>query len=173
MIKTTIEGYIQVPITDNLRALAKEMAEKIPENINNSIMKGQHRIIGTLGEAAVVEYFKYRLKDVSWDGDFQYDVKVNETRCEVKSKKCSSPPKDHYECSVSCYNLHQECDCYIFTRVSDKFVWILGYLSPEEFKSKSTFHRKGETDTNIVRGKPFVFKSDCYNIAIGDLKRVP
>jgi hypothetical protein len=133
--------------------------------IKNSFTNGQGNLIGYLGEVIVYDYLGVKYDSTKHSKDF--DLIVSGKKLEIKTKKCSSPPKDSYLCSVASTSMHQDCDYYIFTRVDVNLTkaWILGYISKKDFLSSGFFGKKGEAD-----GKNgFAFKVDCHNIKISDL----
>lgn len=156
-------------ITRDLADIAHQKACEIPADIKNSITGGKRRFIGCLGEAATASYLKLAGHVVEYSSSYDYDLIVNGKRLEVKTKRCKSKPLPSYECSVNKFNHTQACDYYVFTRVTNEAVYLLGYISPAELKQKARLMKAGDTDTNICDGKPFQFQADCYNIAISDL----
>lgn len=167
-------GYkiVSLDISDTMLARAKKMARELPV-LNNSITSGGGSLAGFIGEVAIAEYFRLRKWSVSHDNTYDYDLIVAGKKIDVKTKRCTSPPKTSYECSLANFNTTQKCDIYMFTRVDEKAgkVYLLGWISKKDFKDKSIFHKKGETDSNIVGGKPFKFHADCWNIRIDLLKQ--
>ena len=67
---------------------------------------------------------------------YDYDIIKDDITYDVKTKRCTSKPKDYYECSVAALNTKQECDIYVFTRILPKKWsdnnysegWLLGYM---------------------------------------------
>jgi len=132
--------------------------------LKNSFTKGAGNVVGILGEKIVKDYF-----NLDNEHDFDHDLTGNGKKIEVKTKKCTSKPKNHYRCSVSKWSKHQICDYYIFVRVLEDYSkgWILGYISQKEFYKQATFYRKGEGDKTSPFG--WTFKEDCYNLPISKL----
>lgn len=161
---------IEIKIDRDLSLEASLRSEKIPINIRNSITEGKNRFIGCLGEVAVKKHLQSMGSDVSYIGDYEFDLLSNGKRLEVKTKACSSKPLDHYECSVANFNSDQDCDYYVFTRCKNESIYLCGYISPDEFKERAVFMKKGDEDTNIVRGKKFKIRADCYNLPISSLR---
>jgi len=169
-------GIVTVPITASMIAEAQATFEKMPV-LNNSITGGQGTFAGCLGEIAVRDYLNV-LEPASCArivGDYEYDIQtLDGTTLEVKTKRCNSVPSMDYECSVANFNQRQKCDYYVFTRVSSQFVFLLGYLTKEQFFEKSTQMRAGQTGENVLEGgQQFTFHADCRNVFIRDLTHFP
>lgn len=130
----------------------------------SSRSKGQGNIIGLLAEAMVLQYCGGILID-----DYGADILIDGLRIDVKTKSCSTPPKAHYLCSVMQYQLHHECDGYIFARanLTTKEVWLLGFITKDRFLAESIPFTKGDLDGD------FAVKEDCRSIAIFDLDEIP
>ena len=103
---------IEVEITEEMkkRAWAKSREMGV---IKNSIMKGDGNIAGFLGE---------EIANVVIDGTinntYDYDLVSQEgIKYDVKTKRCTSPPKPYYDCSVANFNTKQKCDRYVFVRI--------------------------------------------------------
>lgn len=90
---------------------------------------------------------------------------------DIKTKRCSSAPKDNYTCTVASYQIAKaDCEFYAFFRVHNNLdeAWFLGIISREEFLQKATFLKKGAPDGDTG----FVAKADCYNILVSDLREI-
>lgn len=138
------------------------------DELNGSITKGSSNKYGALGEIIVIDFLNtvFICRHV---GNYNYDILASGLTIEVKTKRTTVKPQDHYYCSISAFNTKQECNYYIFCRVREDFseAYILGYLSKKEFFNKAVYKRKGDLDTD-----GFVFKDDCYNVPIGELKDI-
>lgn len=131
--------------------------------LQGSITRGAGSPAGALGEIIVRDLLGYRQINTA-----HYDLYTDQgTRIDVKTKRCTSAPKQYYECSIAAHGTKQDCDEYIFVRVLNNLqrAWILGRISKEEYFSKAVRHKKGDKDES----NNFTFKSDCYNLAIEDL----
>jgi len=152
--------------------ITKDMLEKAEKlysfgKLNNSITEGKSNIYGAIGEIAVMEYLN--IDQNNCVSTYDYDILLNGAKLEVKTKKTTVIPQDHYLCSIADYNTKQVCDYYLFVRVKkDKSVaFLLGYMEKDTFFQESFFKKKGELDINN-----FTFKADCHNIKIQDLKDI-
>ena len=95
---------------------------------------------------------------------------LNGYKCDVKTKRCTSKPKEYYECSVAKYNTRQDCDYYVFVRVLEKGGiyskgWILGCYPQKEYTKDSRALKKGQKDGD----NGFIVRADCYNMSISKL----
>jgi len=154
--------------------ITKEMIDKATEKalemgiIRNSITKGQGNISGFLGEEIVNSFLKGSLENT-----YNYDIIKDNVKIDVKTKRCTSKPKEYYDCSIARTSLHQKCDKYVFVRIlwnksnPDEWThsWILGELTKEDYFQKARELTKGQVDPS----NNFVVKADCYNVAIKDL----
>lgn len=165
--------FLKRVIDDSLLEEANHLSKNIPL-LNNSITHGQGTLAGCIGEIAVRDYIISLGISAEIVGNYDYDILTsNNKKIEVKTKRCASIPKPHYECSVANFNDNQGCDFYFFTRVSNEFVYLLGYISKSDFVLKSTQKKSGDVDSNILpNGKNFQFHADCRNLFIYDLNKL-
>ena len=131
--------------------------------LKNSIRKGEGSLVAYIGEEVVKNVLKGEIKDT-----YDYDIIYKNTKVDVKTKERTVAPKPYYECSVADFNTKQHCDEYAFVSVLNTMeaAWYLGKISKVDFYKTATFHEKGEIDPD----NNFVFKADCYNISISELK---
>jgi hypothetical protein len=156
---------IEFKITDEM--VRKAWAKSIDMGkLKNSITEGDGNIAGFIGEQVanlVIGGTIVNTKD--------YDlVGPDGTTYDVKTKRCTSEPMTHYECSVAAYNTVQKCDKYIFIRVEfvdNKYTraWYLGSIDKNLYFNKARKLYKGQKDGSNW----FTVKSDCYNLKIEDL----
>jgi hypothetical protein len=76
--------------------------------LNSSITEGKSNIYGAIGEVVVERYLKSINRDVDFTSTFDYDMIVSGKKIDVKSKRTTVTPKDHYLCSVSNFNTTQK-----------------------------------------------------------------
>lgn len=140
---------------------AKRKAKKLGI-LNNSITEGEGNICGFIGELMVADLVKGEIKNT-----YDYDILKKNIAIDVKTKRCTSEPKDFYECSVAAFNTNQKCHFYVFCRILEnlKKGWICGIIRKDDYYKQSTFHKKGEYDPS----NDWYFKADCYNLKIKDL----
>jgi len=166
--RQTIFRVIMIQITPQKNQIAAALlkAEKLG-SLNNSICNGEGNVYGFLGEIIVSEYIGGQIKNT-----YDFDIIKNNLKIEVKTKRCTSKPQDHYNCSVAAYNIKQKCDVYVFVRILEDFskAWILGAINKEDFYKYSVFN-KGNTIDNKSSLK-WKFKADCYNLPINKLKNI-
>jgi len=87
---------IEIKITEEMkkRAWAKSREMGV---IRNSIMKGDGNIAGFLGEEVANIVI-----DGTINNTYDYDVvSKSGIKYDVKTKRCTSPPKPYYDCSVA------------------------------------------------------------------------
>lgn len=158
---------IEVEITQDMKQRAWRKAREMGE-INNSITKGEGNIAGFLGEQVANEIIKGDITNT-----YSYDIVKDGIRYDVKTKRCTSKPKDYYECSIASLQKKQDCDIYVFVRLENingrwKRAWVLGQYYKHEYFEDAKFLKKGQIDGD----NNFRVKADCYNIAISDLKKI-
>jgi hypothetical protein len=131
----------------------------------NSIMKGQGRMTGLLGEIAVNAYLprsRY-VGDTVWTHDLVFKKKT----IEVKSKICSGIPRPEYNAFVNGKkDMKPENDVFFFARVRRDFmqVYLVGWIPTKKFLKKAAFFTGGETSSN-----GFHYKAPGYDILIKEL----
>jgi penicillin-binding protein-related factor A (putative recombinase) len=134
--------------------------------LNGSITNGKSNIYGAIGELVIIKFFKERGYNVNTTSTYDYDLIIDGYKIDVKTKKTSVIPENHYLCSISSFNITQKCDFYFFVRVNENFkeAYLLGYKSKKDFFKEAEFHKKGDLDIN-----GWIFKDDCYNLKISQL----
>jgi hypothetical protein len=131
-------------------------------------------LVGLLGEELpLARYPSFRrapLRDI-----FDYDLvdALRGNTLDVKTKSCTSAPKQHYWCSVCAANIDQCCTHYFFVRVLENLscAWLLGALPKDEFFKRAVFFRQGELDPTSDLG--WRFSWDCFNVPISELWSPP
>ena len=158
---------IEVKITEDMkqRALAKSREMGV---IKNSIMKGDGNIAGFLGEE-VANVVIGGIINNTYDYDL---VSEDGIKYDVKTKRCTSPPKPYYDCSVANFNTKQKCDRYVFVRIENKNkrwgrAWVLGWLTHDDYFKKARKLTKGQKDPS----NGFIVRADCHNVAISELNK--
>lgn len=134
--------------------------------LQGSITRGAGSIAGALGEILVRDLLGYRQANTP-----HYDLYTDQgTRIDVKTKRCTSAPRDYYACTVAAHGINQDCDEYIFVRVLNNLqrAWILGRISKEEFYGKAVRKNKGDVEPS----NNFVQKADCYDLPISELWKI-
>lgn len=142
---------------------AREMGE-----LHNSITKGAGNIAGFLGEEIANSLIGGEINNT-----FDYDIIKDGVKIDVKTKRCTSEPKPHYDCSIAAYSKKQGCDQYVFVRIENKGgrwgrAWVLGCMNKKEFFKRARFMKKGEIDSS----NGFKVQADCYNLAIEELNDI-
>jgi len=157
---------IEVEITQKMKEQAWRKAREMGE-LKNSITAGDGNICGFVGE-----FCAQALMGGIIENTRDYDLVIDGLKYDVKTKRCTSEPQPHYDCSVAAYNTVQKCDRYVFVRIEqDKKTkrwgraWVLGWYDKEEYYEYARFLQKGQKDGDNW----FTVKADCFNIAIEDL----
>jgi hypothetical protein len=158
---------IEVKITEDMkkRAWAKSREMGV---IKNSIMKGDGNIAGFLGEEVANVVIGGTINNT-----YDYDLVAEDgTKYDVKTKRCTSPPKPYYDCSVANFNTKQKCDRYVFVRIENKNrrwgrAWVLGWLTHDDYFKKARKLTKGQKDPS----NGFIVRADCHNVAISELNK--
>ena len=156
---------IEVKVTDYMRVKARSMAKDLGK-LKNSITKGEGNVAGFIGELIALKYLG-GVKANTYD----FDIVSGGKTYDVKTKRCTSPPKPHYDCSVAAFNTKQRCDIYLFVRVQfegDRPVkaWVLGQKDKAEYFKQARKLKKGDVDPS----NNFKVKADCYNLSINKLE---
>ena len=113
--------------------------------LQGSITRGGGSPAGALGEILVRDLLDYRQANTA-----HYDLYTDQgVRIDVKTKRCTSAPKQYYECSIAAHGTKQDCDEYIFVRVLNNLqrAWILGRIPKDEYFAKAIRHKKGDKDS--------------------------
>jgi len=142
--------------------LAAQMASEMGV-LKHSLTAGGGSQAGFLAEIVVARHIGAMQANT-----YDYDLVMPDGRTiDVKAKRTSVKPKEHYECSIFAYNTTQVCDFYAFCRVLNDMstVWILGIIKKKNYYSRATKRLKGEYDSS----NNFTFKADSYNMKISDL----
>jgi len=159
---------ITLSTTEEQRKRAEILAKKIGK-LKDSITGGESTIYGAIGEIVCFDYFN-QYREVAHENTYDYDLIVDGSKVDVKTKRTTEHPLPNYLCSVAEYNTKQECDYYFFARALEDLskVYLLGYITKPEFYQKAFFAKKGDTDPE---DSTFKFTADCYNIKIEELNR--
>lgn len=154
--------FIEVDITQRMLNGARRRADNLGR-IPNSFMGGQGNLAGFLGESI----FRVAFPGAQLANARHYDIRFDNQKWEVKTKRCKGLPKAHYHCSVSAYNKWQRADYYVFVRVLDDYTggWLVGYMDTVRFRSTATLYRKGGHDPS----NNFTLRSDCLSHPISKL----
>jgi len=158
-----------IPHDEGMVEAAKRWGKRLGK-LNNSITKGKGNLGGRLGEIAFASYIGAELAD-----DYGFDILLDE-KIEIKTKRRTVPPKNHYEVSVASTSLHQKPDRYVFMSVEFerkrgfnyyglKNVWLCGDMKAEEYLDRARVWKKGEMDES----NKFVTLVDMHNLRIDQL----
>ncbi len=157
---------VEIEITEEMKSRAWRKAREMGK-LKNSITNGDGNIAGFLGEEVANQIIKGRITN-TYDYDIIEDCGV---KWDVKTKRCTSKPKEYYECSVAAFNTKQKCNNYAFVRIENVNnrwgrAWFLGAYNKNDYFDDAILLKKGQIDPS----NNFKVKADCYNIAISKLK---
>jgi len=152
---------IEVQITNSMRETAHDMSSEMGI-LSRSITRGQGNVYGFLGELVALDV----LGGVH-QNTMDYDILVDGSKIDVKTKKTTVKPKPDYDCSVADLTRKQNCDYYAFVRVlSDQSVgWFLGVKKAEQYFTDARYIKKGDYDNS----NGFTARANCYNMPISAL----
>ena len=155
---------IEVKITPELIERAKKKTATVGV-LQGSITGSASHVVGAIGELIVAD-----LTGAVEANTHDYDLILDGRRIDVKTKRCNTRPFPHYDCSVAAHGSKQDCDSYVFVRIKidGTCAWVLGEIDKRDFYKNATHHRRGDIDPD----NGFVFKADCYNLAISELQDI-
>ena len=172
---------ISIPWDANMVDRARSKAKKLGK-IRNSILKGGGNTAGYLGEEAVAAYIGAKITSCNKGSDkYDYDITAKDKRkIEIKTKRRTVYPQDHFDVSVAKTSVHQRPDLYIFVSIEFedmkmvngkrsyygiKSICILGQAEPEDFFSRAKIWRRGDID----KRNGFKTHVDMYNLPISEI----
>ena len=170
----------RLQFNEEMIRLAAKKAQQLG-TIKNSITNGAGNVAGYLSEIALSEYLG--CSNVSCDpGDYKYDFDLlkNGKKIEVKTKRRTVDPQQHYEVSIAESSKHQQTDFYAFISItfaqktgfgvnsqyySPQSLWLCGFMQRDEYFKRSRFLQKGEID----KSNGFTVKANMFNMPIRQL----
>lgn len=158
-----LEDYIEIDVSERVRELAREYARNLGQ-LPGSIREGKGNFVGFIGKIIVANYLEVDLHVESKN----YDLIYGGRRASVKSKEAKGCPDPWFEATVTKKGADkQDCEIYIFTRVSKDFkkAWILGWYPKWQFLEEAEEMPVGHID--ITNGH--VITEECYNMEISKL----
>jgi len=154
---------IEITPTKEQIEQAKREAKNLG-SLSGSITRGAGNVAGFLGEIIVAE-----LLAATRQNTYDYDMlDADGIKIDVKTKRCTSAPKEFYDCVVPAHGSKQSCDDYVFVRVLEnlKTAWVLGRKPKKEFYADATYRKKGDVDESCG----FVYKASCYVLPMSQLE---
>lgn len=144
---------IRMQVSERMIFEAEELVSEIitPSYKDRPDFKEEHKLIGALGEIALIDY--------CWKNDllafksenYGHDVQLYSGHTiEVKTQKVASVPHTHYVVAVASRQKETECsDFMFFTRLQyvagiPEAVWLLGGCSRDKFWRLSDPHIAGD-----------------------------
>lgn len=154
---------ISINISEDQRARARKISN--PDLVLKRNRTGKRAgYIGALGEIVVADYLGIKPHNDSeiWN----YDMKFNDTRIEVKTMNLYREPQSFTDCCTTTYYT-QNCDMYVFVGLlHDKSrAWIEGCIPTSEFYNRAKFIKAG---TRRERDG-FTYNWDNWVVSVSDL----
>ena len=98
---TKRSNIVEAPFTEEMVKSARTKAKNLGK-INNSILKGKGNFAGYLGEEIVANYIQAEIiSNNEGEEKYNHDLIKGGKKIEVKSKRRTVPPRDHYDASVA------------------------------------------------------------------------
>ncbi len=169
-----------IPHTDEMIRDAHNKAKHLGA-LNNSILEGGGNAAGYMAEIAFAAYTGGVIVS---DEQFDYDIKIQGLRIEIKVKRRTVPPKDEYDVSIAATSRHQNPDLYAFLSLQfDRSglvdgkrrygglenIWLLGYKCPEDYFRDAELWMPGDVDPH----NNFETHRQMYNLPIYKLDEPP
>ena len=172
---------ISIPWDDRMVTRAQKKAKSLGR-IRNSILRGGGNAAGYLGEEAVASYIGAEITSCNKGSDkYDYDIIARDgRRVEIKTKRRTVYPQEHFDVSVAKTSVHQRPDLYIFVSIefakvtmengrrvyrNIKSICILGQAEPEDFFARAKIWREGDIDGR----NGFRTHVDMYNLPISEI----
>lgn len=162
---------IRISVSDDIISRARARYDKRVRKVYNSrsYNGGRNVLDSMVSEQVVSEYYNKPIQD-TYDYDF---VTSSGVRIDLKTKsKSDLEPEPYWYCMVPEYQVYkQECDYYIFNRINKRLdvVWILGYMSKEEFIKNSINVKRGEILPDKEGSRDWECWTDGYYMTIEKL----
>lgn len=153
---------IEITPTKEQIEQAKREAKNLG-SLSGSITRGAGNTAGFLGEIIVADILAATRQNT-----FDFDmVDTSGIKIDVKTKRCTSAPRETYDCVVPAHGSKQACDDYVFVRVLENLskAWVLGRKPKKEFYANAIYRKKGDVDESCG----FVYKASCYVLPVNQL----
>ena len=149
-MKSGERSLIEVKITPELVERAKKKTAHVGV-LQGSITGSASHVVGAIGELIVAD-----LTGATEANTHDYDLILDGKRIDVKTKRCNTRPFPVF------------VRILIGGQAYGSHAWVLGEIDKRDFYKNATHHRRGDVDP----GNGFVFKADCYNLAISELQDI-
>ena len=162
----------QLKFDDAMKTAALEWSLELG-SLNNSITGGKGNVAGRLGELALAKHLGIEVQD-----DYSYDLVKDGKTIEVKTKRRTVDPQEHYDVSVAETSRHQRPDVYAFISITfdrkddrgwyygAERIWLCGYMDCDQYFAEARNMKKGQRDNS----NGFKTHADMYNMAISQLR---
>lgn len=160
---------VEIPVTAEMLAFAKEKARKMGVLNQHSMMKGERNIEGILGELAALKFLPQTIATDNYDND----LRIGKLTIDVKTKRLTNKPRLEYDCTVYGYNPNQNCHLYLFAGVKADHskVWLSGFLAKHIFYQKAQFCPAG-SQRPLGAGKMLTYREDNYVVQVNQLNKI-
>lgn len=147
---------------------------------------GEGKLVGFIGEIYMDHIFELIFPElprkVEADNSYDYDIVLDETKVDVKTKQRTVAVESDHDVSIAHYTKNKQmCDTYMFcsvtvdraTKTIPQDFFFMGYMDKSEFMTKATFRKKGQPDGGNRRpdGTPFTITKDCWNLKCNQLNQ--
>jgi len=141
----------EFPITKDMVLKGTQIASKLWEipGIGKCVPNVNEPAYFGIGEAMAMEYLKPHGPE--YVGSFGYDIRCNDLKIDVKTKRTNVAPSEWFECSVyKNINLYPEVDLFFFTFLEfgeePDDGWIAGCIDKKTFYAKAHWVNAGSTE---------------------------
>lgn len=177
------DDFVRMPVSEAAHKIAYRFAYTDKKNYNRHTLRKDNggRFAGFIGELLTIKYLNQQGVRYDWKNRnpkspcYDFDVRVNDLRLEVKTKDRTVDPKLYYDCSIATYQ-NQTCDFYLFTTLTRddqldypfRTATLVGYLPKTEYMDIARHLKVGDIDPS----NGWKVSMECYNVAIKELRPV-
>jgi hypothetical protein len=143
---------IEIAITKHMINAINEKTNGLKTLNSKTLVNGEGNRSGVAGELIVASYLN-TLNHVAGEYNYDFIDPATSFKIDVKSKGNSYRPRIDYDCTIPAYQKFQNCDIYIFTRISkdESYGWINGWIRKEDFEKNSVIRKQGSNYNNAGR----------------------
>jgi len=168
-----VDMILKLPWTQADVNLAHREAQRMG-CLDNSITKGKANKAGILAEIVLARHLGIDRPD---NFKYDWDLKLGNTTIEVKTKRRTVPPRQHYDVSIATTSLHQRSDLYAFVSLDFankdsrgrytglRNIYLCGFYPNELYKKNARKIKKGDVD----KQNNFTCHVDMINLPISEL----
>lgn len=168
---------IEIDIGKDLLTIARAYTDKYfpredDPHPNNLFTAGDKDYTGLLGELIIADYFcqdmgQYLKRRPVRQSDVGYDIYLRNEHWDIKTLMSVVKPFPGYRYNVAEVQLETRASGFVFCTILKDYskAFLCGYISKEEFRVKSIFHKKGD----LVPKNGFRFPCNAYDIGYEEL----